>query len=362
MHDMNFAATYAEARARFLAAAVAAGARIDTHRHPLRGPAGEKLATDVARLGPGDARRLIVTISATHGVEGHCGSGIQTASFAAGIVGALPRDTAAVAIHAINPHGFAWSRRVTEDNVDLNRNFADFAKPLPVNRGYAELRDAVCPETWTAESRAAAKARLDAWREAHGPMAYQTAIQGGQYADPEGVFFGGHAPTWSNRTLRRLFAGFFAAGARHIAVIDYHTGLGPRGHGEIINPYRLEDVAFARAVEWLGKDDVMSPFDGTSLSAPLVGTNNVGMTEAAAGAAVTGVALEYGVRPLDETFDALRADNWLHVHGDLASAEARAIKAEMRRVFYGDASDWKTAVVERAFDVLKRLAAGLARS
>ena len=362
MHDGHFSPTYADARARFLAAAAAAGARIETLRHPLRGPAGEKLATDVARIGAPDATKLLVTISATHGVEGHCGSGIQVASFADGVLRALPADTAAVAIHAINPHGFAWSRRVTEDNVDLNRNFADFAKPLPVNPGYAELRDAVCPREWTPASRAASTARLDAYKRTHGPMAFQTAIQGGQYADPEGVFFGGHAPTWSNRTLRRLFAGFVAAGARHVVAVDYHTGLGPWGHGEIINPYPLGDAAFARAIDWLGKDDVMSPFDGTSLSAPLVGTNNFGMTEAGAGAAVTGVALEYGVRPLDETFDALRADNWLHVHGDFASPEARAIKAEMRRAFYGDATDWKTMVVERAFDVLRRLAAGLARS
>jgi len=30
---------------------------------------------------------------------------------------------------AVNPHGFAWLRRVNEDNVDLNRNFIDFPQP-----------------------------------------------------------------------------------------------------------------------------------------------------------------------------------------------------------------------------------------
>ena len=146
--DPFFADSYSEARARFLAAAAAAGARIETIRHPLRGPGGEQLACDVARLGPPRAAKAIVTISGTHGVEGHCGSGAQTASLREGLFSALPADTCAVAIHAINPHGFAWSRRVTEDNVDLNRNFVDHAAPYPVNPGYEELRAAICPPHW----------------------------------------------------------------------------------------------------------------------------------------------------------------------------------------------------------------------
>jgi hypothetical protein len=138
--DNCFAADFSGARARFLAAAGAAGARIETIRHPLRGPAGEMLACDVARRGPPRAPKALVTISATHGVEGYCGSGAQTASLREGLFADLPPDTCAVAIHAINPHGFAWTRRVTEDNVDLNRNFVDHSAPYPVNAGYEELR------------------------------------------------------------------------------------------------------------------------------------------------------------------------------------------------------------------------------
>ena len=39
-------------------------------------------------------------------------------------------EQAVLLVHAINPHGFAWSRRVTQENVDLNRNFlVDFTAP-----------------------------------------------------------------------------------------------------------------------------------------------------------------------------------------------------------------------------------------
>jgi hypothetical protein len=357
--DSCFAADFAGARARFLAAAAAAGARIETHRHPLRGPDGGQLACDVARLGPTRATRAIVTISGTHGVEGYCGSGAQTATFREGLFADLPPDTCAVAIHAINPHGFAWTRRVTEDNVDLNRNFVDHAQPYPVNAGYEELRAAICPPSWDEATRAAARRRLDAHAAAHGRMALQQAVSGGQYSDPHGVFFGGHAPTWSNRTLRRIFA---ATGehAREIGVIDYHTGLGPYGHGELITSAHANPPAYRRLCAWFGKDQITSPDLGNSSSAPLVGVNSGGMREAASGAQVSVVALEFGVRPVDRTLDALRADAWLHAHGEFGSPDWIAIKAELRDVFYGDEPRWKEMIVARGFEVTRGMLAGLA--
>ena len=57
-------------------------------------------------------------------------------------------DTAALYVHAINPFGFSHLRRVTQENVDLNRNCIDFDVPLPVNAGYAEIHDLLLPATW----------------------------------------------------------------------------------------------------------------------------------------------------------------------------------------------------------------------
>ena len=355
-----FAASYETARAKFLAAAAVAGATIESIAHPLRGPAGERLFCDVARLGDPHATKAIVSMSATHGVEGHCGSGFQVAAFRERLFARLPADTCAVAIHAINPHGFAWSRRVNEDNVDLNRNFVDHVAPYPRNAGYELLRDAICPALWTTESRALTLARLEAYATAHGPMALQQAITGGQYGDAQGVFFGGHAPTWSNRTLRRIFAAL-GQHARDIAVIDYHTGLGPYGYGEVIAPVSGNDDSFRRAAAWIGGNEVTSPDLGTSTSAPLVGVNITGMREAAPAARVTMVALEYGVKPVPETLDAVRADNWLHWHGTFDDPQWRAIKQEMRDTFYGDEPGWKRMIVERGADITRRVLAGLAK-
>jgi hypothetical protein len=354
----HFSADYPEARAKFRAAATASGARLTAYPHPAKGPGGEALTLDAARLGPAAASRLLMTISGTHGAEGFAGSAAQVASFAAGIAAALPPDTAFLAVHAANPFGFAWLRRVTEDNVDLNRNFVDFARPLPANPDYDALAAAICPARWDAAARAAADARLEAYRQAHGAAALQRAISGGQYTHPHGLFYGGTEPSWSRRTLLQVIE---AQGPRlrRLAFIDYHTGLGPYGHGELMSSHGVGGPALARARAWYG-DALTVPGIGGSASPDIEGDNIVGLARLLPGLEVTGVVLEFGVRPLQDTFDALRADAWLHRYGRLASAEGRAIKAMMRHTFCGDDDDWKTRVVEQALATERQALAGLA--
>ncbi len=353
-----FSADYAEARRKFRDAAQGAGARVESRVNDAsRGPAGEALATDVAWLGPEDAARVLVTISGTHGAEGFAGAGIQTGSYLSGVARELPQDTALLAIHAINAYGFAWMRRVTEGNVDLNRNFVDHFRPLPENAGYVELADAICPREWNASARAAAQARLDAYASRHGAAAFQQAVSGGQYTHPDGVFYGGSAPSWSRRTLLAIAAAHLGR-ARHVAIIDYHTGLGPWGHGERIVVHRPGSAALARARDWYGAD-ITSTALGTSTSSDVVGDGLTGLEHALDHAEVTGMALECGVRPMPETLDALRADNWLHMHGRPDSAEGREIKAAMRAVFYGDADDWKDSVFAQGLEAQRRALRGL---
>ena len=70
-----FSGSYAEARQKFLAACTLAGLVPQTFAHPLAGSQGEALATDVVRIGPLDARRVLVLTSGVHVVELFAGSG-----------------------------------------------------------------------------------------------------------------------------------------------------------------------------------------------------------------------------------------------------------------------------------------------
>ena len=73
----RFAADYAEARAKFLGAAEAAGALLARYENPNKGPHGEDLFLDTAWLGSKDAQKVLAIVSGTHGPEGFCGSGCQ---------------------------------------------------------------------------------------------------------------------------------------------------------------------------------------------------------------------------------------------------------------------------------------------
>ena len=354
-----FSADYREARRKFRDAAIRAGAALESHVNPkARGPEGDELATDVARLGPRDASRVLITISATHGAEGFSGSGAQVGSFEAGLARELPADTGLVAIHAINPYGFAWLRRVTEENVDLNRNFVDHSAPLPRNPGYDELADAICPSEWQDAARDAARRRLEAYGSKHGAAALQFAITAGQYDHADGVFYGGARPTWSREILLGAVAGH-AAHARRLAVIDFHTGLGPWGYGEPIVTHAPNTPALARARQWFG-DRITSTALGNSSSADVQGDILSGLEKRHQRAEFTGLALEYGTLPLHQVLDAVRADNWLHIHGDVGSPQGREIKAMVRDAFYGDKDDWKSMVFEQAVAAERSALRGLA--
>ncbi|MGH6970811.1 MAG: M14 family metallopeptidase, partial [Caulobacteraceae bacterium] len=338
----SFSADYAEAREKFVQAAREAGGAMERIANPNRGPDGGDLSTDVAWFGPRTAEAVLVMVSATHGVEGFCGSGAQVDWLRRGGAAALPSGVAALLVHAINPYGFAWLRRVTEENIDLNRNWIDFSGGAPANAGYDELANALEPETWTPESQAASNSVLRAFAERHGPAALQQALTGGQYRHPKGVFYGGDAPSWSRRTQETIYGGYLGQAGR-VAILDYHTGLGPWGYAEPIMTDPAGSEAFRRGCAWYGAA-VTTPLDGSSTSAITAGDNLAAAPALVAQAEVTGLALEFGVQSMAKVSYALRADAWLHAKGDPISPEGRAIKAQVREAFYGDAPDWKGMV------------------
>jgi hypothetical protein len=352
-----FSQSYAEARGKFLASAEAAGLDVHSHVHPLLGRDGETLAMDVARFGPADARGLLLVSSACHGVEGFCGSGVQNALLAdAGFhAQAAAAGVAVLYVHALNPFGFSWLRRVTHENVDLNRNFHDFSRPLPANPAYDELAHLIVPAHWPPAAEVSAS--IAAYIAEHGERAWQTAVTSGQHDHPEGLFYGGRDPTWSHLTLRQVLRDHGQRCAR-MAWIDLHTGLGPSGHGERIFAGVDDATAVARARSWWG--DVTSIYDGSSTSARLTGLMWTCAPLECPQAEHTGIALEYGTLPLPQMFDALRAEQWLENHPETDADTARAIKQQMRDAFYTDTDAWKQRIVEQGLDAARQAVAGLA--
>jgi hypothetical protein len=354
-----FSASYAEARVKFLGACDDAGIGVTESACPAHGPGGEALHTSVARIGPLDAERVLIACSGTHGVEGFCGSGTIVGLLRARIHREIPAGLAVVLVHAINPNGFAHERRVNEDNIDLNRNTVAHDESPHGNPAYDEIHDLLVPADWDGPARAAADRGIADYIARHGERHYQAVVTGGQYEHADGLFYGGRAPTWSNRLWHRIVREH-TRGARHVAFVDFHTGLGPRGYGEPICKAGPKSPAFARARAWYGAD-VTSTMDDSSTSAEVRGDLPSAFADAAPDAQVTAISLEFGTRPLATVLDALRADNWLYLHGKVDSPLGREIKAAIRDAFYGEDDAWKNDVWERAADICRRALRGLSQ-
>lgn len=355
-----FASSYVNARELYLRVAADLQARVETHvisEH--RGLEGEELATDVVRLGPATAHRLLVLTSGTHGVEGFCGSAAQIALLHDGPLQALldRLNVAILVVHAINPYGFSHLSRTNEDNVDLNRNSIDFSRPLPVNPAYDDLHALLVPSEWPpSEQNAAAIADYIARR---GEQAYQQALTIGQYRHADGMFFGGSRTVWSTRLLQRLLEQHGAA-CDSIGWIDFHTGLGPYGHGEKICVGQIGRDELARARAWWGAD-VTSPLDGTSVAANVAGPVLDTLRRTCTHARTTAIAIEYGTVPLVDMLHMLRADVWLRQHPQADARQVGAIRDEVRAAFYCDDNVWRGLILGQARAAILQAVMGLSR-
>ena len=342
-----FAATYAEARGKFLHAASARNVQVESHVHPRSvGAQGEPLAIDAACIGDADAASLLVVLSGMHGVEGFCGSGCQVALLRDASVGdAIARSHVAVLlVHAVNPYGFSHLRRVNEDNVDLNRNFRDFSNGLVANADYAAVHAMVVPSAWPPSP--ANTAQIVGYVERNGAVALQAAVSRGQAEFPDGLFYSGRAPAWSNTVLRDVLGRYGERRAR-VGWIDVHTGLGPWGHGEKIHSGPDDPAMIARNRAWYG-DDVTTFYDGSSTSARLTGVSFHAALDACPQAEFTGIGLEFGTQSYQDVFQALRAEQWLANHADEGAAMRAAIKERMRAAFHDESETWKGMVYGQA--------------
>src|SRR5579864_67107 len=347
-----FAADYRIGRHNFIAACEQADIDVVTRVHPkASGRDGKPLFLDTAIIGPRQARKALLLISATHGVEGYFGSGVQTGLMRESLAKRAPRDSKIVLLHALNPYGFSWDRRVNEDNADVNRNFVDFRHP-PENRPYEMLAEDIAPRDISTGAMKAANAKLTAFLKAHGAFALQEAISRGQYKFADGLYYGGAKESWSAMMLKDVIAEDLAH-VEKLIVVDFHTGLGAYGAGEMITEDLPGSPAYRRARAMWG-ERVASSEAGESVSAPLSGTIDKALPNWLPRTELTFAALEVGTRSTREVFNALRKDNWLHCFAEdrHEHKEGEAIRRELRDAFYPDEAAWKRTVWAHANEVV----------
>lgn len=356
-----FSPSYASARGRFALAADRAGARLDILTHDTaQAPDGGTLSTDVAVLGPPQAENAVLIVSGTHGPEGYVGSAAQIALLDSLAARAETLAMRVVLVHAINPWGFAHTSRTTENNVDLNRNFIDWDQPAPANPAYAELHPSLCPTDWTDAARQAAETARLAWIERHGNDAYVDVTARGQYSHADGAHYGGAAREWSNRTLQTVLRRHLD-GARRVALIDWHTGLGERGEPFFLCFNEPGSAGWQRACTWWGRDNVETKggFDGAKRP-QYAGLLFHGVQRFIAPAELTGAVIEFGTRSRDDMRLALQADHRLKFGGELTDELRGALREQVLDAFSPFSPDWQCRVLGHAIAIQRQMMQGCA--
>lgn len=364
-----FSDSYHDARSRFLDACTTAGARLQSHEnHNARGPRGERLFLDAALFGDHRASTFLLITSGTHGAEGFVGSAAQLAWIADGGPAALPPDTAALMIHAVNPFGFAHGLRCTEDNIDVNRNWIDHTAPAPANDLYAELHPILCVGAIDDHSFAAAAEAVADLADQHGSWTVDDALSRGQYAFADGYYYGGTAPAWS----QRMVAAVVSRGLRHarrVAVIDWHSG--PVGNGEII--YLCYDdrrsEAFRRAASWWGHDNLDDREVDRLWGGRRPGRHGVMVTRLASlldpRATMAGGVVELcSASPPRGPAGAFRIpmiERWLRFVGGLDHPQAGRLLDEIEENYAPRRRQWRERAIENALEICQKTIDGLAR-
>jgi len=213
----------------------------------------DKCLEDKLQMKLNEQTKLLVASSGVHGVEGFAGSAIQSLLLdrlqlsdknATNDDDAddspsslfLP-NTLLVLVHAVNPYGMKYYRRVNENNVDLNRNALseEHFKSLTANdtlqATYDKFQHLFNPIKCSTFYKRIGFFPYALWNILqHGTITLKTALVAATYKNKKGVFFGGKELQSSHAVLRKYFQDQFRSKkvqCHNVIWIDIHTGLGP---------------------------------------------------------------------------------------------------------------------------------------
>ena len=171
--------------------------------------------------------------------------------------------------------------------------------------------------------------------------------------------------TWARRNFEAIARRHFAH-ATDICLVDYHTGLGPLGHGDLI--FGNSPVT-GHAREWF---DHVTPTEEDLEAAKrksdghvansIPGTLSRHLGILLPQARITAGGIEYGTHEVRAVLRSIRADNWLWAHGDPHAPQNQEIRTFIREMFYPSVPEWKIMVLSRSNDIIRMALAGLARA
>ncbi len=189
------------------------------------------VSMDWAWLEPNQKENLIIVSTAQHGIEGYVGSAMLKVfidEFASRI---NVENTGLLLIHAINPWGMKYERKVNENGVDLNRNFIlNGVFDKSINPGFSKLKTFLAP-TYPVRPFAVENlffiGRTIKALLTEGASSISTAALLGQYIDPKAMYYGGERHEEETEVVISLFREALK-NYQNLIHLDQHSGYGPR--------------------------------------------------------------------------------------------------------------------------------------
>jgi hypothetical protein len=345
-----FAPDYAASRQHFREAAAALGLELEAHTIGEYGPDGNDLTIDVA-VTPGiAAERTLVISSGLHGVEGFLGAAVQLGLLRAWHArgASLPR-VRCVLLHALNPFGFAWRRRVNETNVDLNRNLLPDGKLYRGSPdGYARLNALLNPRRVPSPTEPVMlKFMLAVAR--YGMPALKQSIASGQYDYPQGLFYGGDKPSRTHQILAMHFDRWLGNSTR-VMHLDFHTGLGAWATCKLLIDTPLSDTHRQQLTRWFGAN-AFECNHTPHVAYHTRGSFGQWCTARYRDRDYLYTAAEFGTYNPLRVLAGLRAENQAHHWGAPKSTGTEQAKKRLMELFCPQATDWRTSAVERGMQL-----------
>ncbi len=208
--------------------------------------------------------QLLILSSGVHGVEGYVGSAVQQMFMEELLKKADLSSMGLLVIHGLNPYGFKYNRRVTENNVDLNRNCTtDPGLYKSINKGYSNLYNMLNPK-----GKVSLKNIRNIFFQVnaiekiiqYSMGTLRQAILQGQYQYPEGLYFGGNRPEPSVKAVTPVIKQI-AEKYEIVFNIDLHTGYGNRGTLHLF-PNPVKDKKLKHDIETIFADSDIDWGDG----------------------------------------------------------------------------------------------------
>ena len=360
-----FHETYDENREQFRRLATALRTEfsdVEISKHIVKSEVDSDLTIDAVYIPPqNEAKKLLILTSGVHGMEGFAGSAVQQYFMTKVLDGEVLQNMGVLLIHAINPYGFKYQRRVSENNVDMNRNFhSDRDLFANKNEDYASIYHFLNPQK---------KVRAGYFRNSlfflkssyliskYSMRALRQATVQGQYEFSNGIFYGGNDFEPQKEWLERFIAEK-TDDYDLVFVIDIHTGLGERGklhylpgYVQELNSKTLLDTMFREhTLEWpnTGKEFYLATGFFRQYVRSLISADKKYIR----------IAFEYGTLNSQSITGSIRSlhnmilENQGFHHGYENSQTENLVKHRFREMFFPSSEIWRYQIMKQTSEIL----------